>query len=105
VNGASQLRYLGQKPKKREAQFCQFCNNFGWLGCKIGNLTESLTGSGGHVRAFKMYLHYGIEIAFGKGKSAKVGKNIVAFRSAKAPAFAERKATILFSPRARLRVG
>jgi hypothetical protein len=52
-----------------------------------------------------MYLHYGIEIAFGKGKSAKVGKNIVAFRSAKAPAFAERKATILFSPRARLRVG
>jgi hypothetical protein len=34
--------YLGQKPRKREAQFCLFFNYYGWHGYKIGQNAEFL---------------------------------------------------------------
>jgi hypothetical protein len=61
------LWYLGQKPEKREAQFCKVFNNNGWLGRSIRKMPAILDRMRITFRTFKMYKYYGTNSEFGKG--------------------------------------
>jgi len=60
-------RYLGQKPKKRKAQFAVFCSLRAGEGVGVVKMPIFLERTRDFARAIKMYLYYGIETGFGKG--------------------------------------